>query len=156
MFMEMSVNYKKCLEKGQVYEQWVIRRWPEIYPQRKLTLKKGLIAQLTGETLEGVEIKFDDLIYWYDPNGRVYIEVEEKANAENNNYVISGIYRNDNTKLYLVGDYSIWFLFSKKYLQWLDKLDPPFLFRPKPTPTSRGFCIPIKNAKKLCLDYQEF
>jgi len=46
-------------------------------------------------------------------------------------------------------------LFSKKYLVWLDRLDPPFLFRPKPTGTSIGFCIPIKNAKMFCLDYQE-
>ena len=49
-----------------------------------------------------------------------------------------------------------WFLFSKTKLIWLDRIDPPFLKRPKPTGTSIGFCIPIKNAKHLCLDWVEF
>ena len=33
--------------------------------------------------------------------------------------------------------------------------DPPFLFRPNPTGTSVGFCIPIENARHLCLDHKE-
>ena len=154
--METTPNYSDentGYEKGVAYEQWVRTQWPRVYPQRSLTLFKGKQEQLKGETHEGVEIKLDQLIGTY---GRIYIEQKEKARVENAEYVDSGIYREDNTTIYLVGDYSRWFLFSKRYLRWLDKLDPPFLYRPRPTGTSIGFCIPIKNAKTLCLDYQEF
>jgi len=140
-------------EKGKRYEAWVKIKYPQIYKGRKLTFNETEKKQLVGETLEGVEVKFDDKM---KTTGRIYIEQSEKRLLENKKYVESGIFRNDNTKIWLIGDYSLWFLFSKKYLVWLDRLDPPFLYRPKPTGTSIGFCIPIKNAKLLCLDFQEF
>ena len=142
--------------KGKEYEEWVIAKYPTVYPGRKLTLLQGKQEQLRGETKEGVEIKFDDKIYAYCHSGRVYIEMYEKSRPENRDYVESGIFRDDNTKLLLIGDYSIWFLFSKQWLRWIERLDPPFLYRPKPTPTSIGFCIPVPNAKRLCLDFYRF
>jgi hypothetical protein len=154
--MEMTPNYSDNnvgFDKGREYEVWVQEKYPQVYLQRKLTYFEGKTNQLKGETEEGIEVKFDDLIEKY---GRTYIETKEKTHIENKNYVDSGIYRTDNSRLYLIGDYTQWFLFSKAKLIWLDRLDPPFLYRPKPTSTSIGFCIPIKNAKELALDYQQF
>lgn len=153
MFMAMTPQYKANFEKGGEYVQFVIGMWPQVYPERKLTLMEGKANQLKGETKERIEIKFDDIMA---RTKRVYIETDEKSNELNSQYVRSGIYRSDNTTMYLVGDYERWFLFSKQKLQWLDKLNPPFLYRPEPTPTSIGFCIPIKNAVLLALDSQEF
>lgn len=154
--MGMTPEYKANKDKGDKFEQFVIEAWPKRYSGRTLTLIEGKKKQLRGETEQCIEIKFDDKIYKYCRSGRLYIETAEKSNPDNPKYVQSGIYRKDNTTIYLIGDCTIWFLFSKQKLQWLDKLDPPFLYRPKPTPTSKGFCIPIRNAKILCLDYQKF
>lgn len=151
-YSDNGIGYRK----GSEYEKFVVDNWSSVYPGRTLSLRQGQAGQLSGETKEGIEIKFDDMIFFYCKSGRLYIETHEKAKAENKEYVRSGIYREDNTTIYLIGDYDIWFLFSKQKLRWLEKLDPPFLFLPKSTPTSKGFCIPLKNAKILCLDYQEF
>ena len=150
--MEMTQYYKDKLAEGQRFESFVMSRWPDIYPNRTLTIRDGKYSQLLGETDEGVEIKYDGMM---EKTGRIYIEIQEKTNANNDNYVDSGIYRNDNTRIWCIGNMTQLFLFSKQKLIWLDRLDPPFLYRPKPTGTSIGFCIPVKNAKKLCLDYVE-
>jgi len=150
--METTQYYKDKLAEGQRYEKFVISRWPEIYPNKKLTIRDGKLAQLAGETEEGIEIKYDGRM---EDTGRVYIEMHEKSRIENEKYIESGIYRNDNSKLFLIGNMTQWFLFSIDKLRWLDRLDPPFLYRPKPTGTSIGFCIPIKNAKHLCLDWAD-
>lgn len=152
MRMEMTPEYKRNLQRGLDYQYWVQKMFPDIYKNRKITYYEGKKNQLKGESLEGIEVKLDDRL---KDTGRIYIEMAEKANANNENYVPSGIHRNDNTSIILIGNYTIWFLFSKKYLIWLDRLDPPFLYRVS-IPTSIGFCIPIKNAKSLCLDYVEF
>ena len=152
-YTETTQYYEIKLKEGQDYEQWVSDRWPEVYKDRTLHLHKGRQAQLEGETAEGIEIKYDKR---FAETNRIYIETHEKTNPANREYVKSGIYREDNTKIWLIGDYVIWFLFSKAKLVWLDKLDPPFLYRPQATGTSIGFCLPVKNAMRLCLDYQEF
>ena len=150
---EMTPEYERNLERGLNYQYWVKQMFPKVYKNRSITYYEGKQNQLKGESLEGIEVKLDEVSH---STGRVYIEVAEKSNSNNATYVPSGIYREDNTKLYLVGNYSIWFIFSKRHLRWLDKLDPPFILRVNPIPTSKGFCIPIINAKKLCLDYQVF
>jgi len=150
--METTQYYKDKLAEGQRYESFVMSRWPEVYPNRKLTIRDGKYAQLKGETEEGIEIKYDGRM---EDTGRVYIEMQEKTHIDNEKYVESGIYRNDNSKLFLIGNMTQWFMFSKDKLVWLDRLDPPFLYRVQ-TPTSIGFCIPVENAKHLCLDHKEF
>jgi len=162
LFMETTPQYgdnNEGWQKGKEYEEWVKFKYPQVYNgglrKRELNFFVTEKDQFTGETQEGIEIKFDDKIYTYCFSGRIYIETDEKKFKENSVYVRSGIYRQDNTKLYLIGDYTIWFIFSKKYLVWLDNLDPPFLYRVK-TDTSIGFCIPLENSKKICLDYKEF
>lgn len=139
-------------KKGREYEDFIISVWPKIYPFRKLTRLEGKIKQWTGETEEGIEIKFDDR---KKTTGNIYIEMQEKAEIGNEKYALSGIYKNDNSRMFLVGDYKEFFLFSKQKLLWLDKLDPPFIRRPKPTESSIGFCIPVENARHLCLEHVE-
>jgi len=156
----METNYSDNgagWEKGSAYEIWVGQRWSQVYNggtrQRALTFYESRDGQYhIGETRERVEIKNDNLIDKYQ---RLCIETHEKSNENNAAYVESGILRIDNTVLYLIGDYKRWWLFSKEHLQWLLRKDPPFLFHYK-TRTSIGYCLPVRNANRVCLDYVEF
>ena len=71
-----------------------------------------------------------------------------KSNSNNINFVPSGIYRNDNTWLYVIGDYENIYIFSKKQLQNAHKNKK---FREVEIPTSRGFIIPLDEALKLLI-----
>lgn len=117
--------------------------------------KRGIVLQnMTSqkwqyrqENLLGMEIKFDGIM---ESSERIYIETHEKAEPRPGNYAPSGIYREDESWLYAIGNYKWLFVFGKKVLQRLDKANPSWLYRPpKDKPTSRGFCIPIDKAKAI-------
>jgi len=101
--------------------------------------------QLKGENRQGIEIKFDDK---YKETGNLYIEISEKSDALNYKYVDSGIYRNDNTWLYIIGNYEIVFIFGKELLKLMHKSSK---YRVVNTPTSNGFLIPNDDAYKYSL-----
>ena len=99
------------------------------------------------ENLLGLEIKFDNRM---QETKRIYIETAEKSNPQNPNYIPSGIYRDDGSWLYGIGNYDIFYIFDKKVLQRIDKHDPSWLYRPHQNlPTSKGFCIPVEQAEKI-------
>lgn len=95
--------------------------------------------------MQGIEIKFDDKM---DKTGNIYIETAEKSNPKNPRYVDSGIYRIDNSWLYLTGNYSSIFIFGKQHLKLMSEKGN---FRTVQTDTSKGFLVPISDAKKYCL-----
>ena len=103
--------YKKMLKKGLEYQDFVIeflyhQGLPLItYSSEKYQIEKG-------ENKLGVEIKFDDK---FKETGNLFIEVEERRN-ENKKYVNSGIFRDDNTWLYVIGNYEWAFIFFKNQL----------------------------------------
>lgn len=139
--------YKNKLIIGNKYEQWVTEQWPLVYNGKIINVYHTQYEQYNiGESREKVEIKNDDIM---KRTNRVYIETSEKTDKNNTNYIPSGIYRNDNTLYYLVGDYNEWFIFSKKELQDLDENNPLWLYRPPASPTTTGFCIP----KEYIFDY---
>lgn len=95
-----------------------------------------------GECSGGVEVKFDDLV---KKTGNLYVEVAEKATPdESRGYCPSGIYRNDNSWLYAIGDYAEVFVFAKKTLQHLDKSGR---YERKQKPTSLAFVLPKEKAR---------
>lgn len=96
-----------------------------------------------GENKAGIEIKLDQRM---KETGNVYIETAEKANPENGSYVPSGIYREDNTWLYAIGDYSTVYVLPKKYLQMLEKR-----YEQKQIATSKGFVMPVEDAEKYAV-----
>ena len=106
-------TYDEKLAVGTVYQDHV---------QRNLWLH-GLVIQTYaskqfqfqfGETIGGLEIKYDRR---YRDTGNLYIEVAEKSNAANANYVPSGIYRSDNAWLYGIGNEAQFWIFSKAHLR---------------------------------------
>jgi hypothetical protein len=142
----MTDQYRKCLEKGLEYQDFVCELLiSELgIPVTMYASKKW---QIQGENRQGLEIKFDDR---YETTGNIYIEVAEKADANNLNYVRSGIYRDDNTWLFCIGNYSELYIFGKKHLVLMHQRGN---FKEVKTPTSIGFLLDKESAEKYCLKH---
>jgi hypothetical protein len=104
----------------------------------------------TGENLQGFEIKYDARCTGADKTiatNRLSIEIAEKSKAENAEYVKSGIYRNDNSWLYIQGNTMCFWIFSKSLLINLHKMGKYEEFT---QPTIKTFFLPIIDADKYC------
>lgn len=100
-----------------------------------------------GENRQGIEIKLDTRIL---ETGNVSIEVAEKSKAVNVSWVPSGIMRNDNTWLYVQGNYNIVFVFGKSFLKQLyDAKYKDKVWMPKPT--IKTFLMPVEEAEKYSI-----
>ena len=135
----MTAYYRQKLEEGLCYQDFVVEQlYGAGIPLISYSSKK--YQNLIGENKAGIEIKFDQK---FRETGNFYIETAEKSRAENPFYVASGIYRNDKTWLYLIGNYSSIYVFSKRQLQMVaDK------HRKVQTATSQGFLLPVDYAEK--------
>lgn len=103
-----------------------------------------------GENLQGFEIKFDGRC---TDTGRLSIEIAEKSRAELLQFTPSGIYRSDNSWLYIQGNYKILFVFAKNMLLGLHK---SLKYREDQMPTIRKFYLPFSDAKKYAAIWMEF
>lgn len=79
------------------------------YSSKKYQYKKG-------ESRAGVEIKYDQRVA---ETGNLYIETAEKADPSRPAFSDSGIFRNDNSWLYVIGDYRTIWIFAKSMLRLL-------------------------------------
>jgi hypothetical protein len=98
-----------------------------------------------GENMLGAEIKRDGK---FRETGNLYIETSEKSHPDNENYIPSGIYRNDNSWLFVIGDEKTIYIFSTKYLQ---KLVVQKHYKTVQQPTSTGFLMPMAEAENYCI-----
>lgn len=98
-----------------------------------------------GENMLGAEIKRDGK---FRDTGNIYLEVAEKAHPDNPNYVPSGIMRDDNSWLFVIGDETTIYIFSLKYLKLLVAQKK---WHPVTTPTSKAVLMPISEAEKYCI-----
>lgn len=134
--------YGEKLKQGLEYQDFVMEHlYKEGLPLITYTSKKYQIEK--GENKLGVEIKFDNN---YNETGNLYIEVEERSSIYKE-YIKSGIFRKDNTWLYIQGNYNIAFVFFKIQLQGLSKKYKIFEIQRK---TSKGFLIPGPDISKFC------
>ena len=92
-----------------------------------------------GESRAGVEIKLDKQM-----KKNIYIEIAER-HSTNEQFVASGVMRNDNTLFYVIGNYEHIRMFSKKQLQILVRSN---IFIRVNTDTSIGVLIPIEYVDK--------
>jgi len=134
--------YEDKLEEGLRYQDYVTR---ELY-------KRGIVIvgyssryyqNQHGENELGAEIKRDGL---FRETNNLYIETKEKSHPGNNQYIKSGIHRGDNSWLFVIGDEKTIYVFSTKYLRFLEKK-----YRAVEKPTSHGFLMPIIEAEKYCI-----
>ena len=70
-----------------------------------------------GENYEGYEFKYDKN---YDGpircTGNLFIEIAEKSHPDNEKWIASGIFRQDNTIFYCIGNLKILFIYEKEFL----------------------------------------
>tara|TARA_R110000787_G_scaffold171757_1_gene284438 strand:+ start:317 stop:748 length:432 start_codon:yes stop_codon:yes gene_type:complete len=91
-----------------------------------------------GENTAGIEIKHD---MQFRTTGNLFIEIETKT--KNNNWIKSGIFRDDNSWLFLIGDEKKYWIFGKKSLQ---RILTDSNLNPVLTSDSKGYLLPIKQA----------
>jgi len=135
----MTDYYLNCFNKGLEYQDFIMEKLLENLgiPISNFSSKKYQFSK--GENLQGIEIKYDDK---YKKTGNIYIEVAEKSNPNNKEYIPSGIMRNDNSWLYAIGDYSILFIFGKQILKLQYNKN---LFKTVVTGTSKGMLLDKKG-----------
>ena len=137
----MNSYYKEKLEQGLTYQDFVVEKLYEIgLPLISYSSKK--YQALIGENKIGIEIKNDDK---FAETGNFYIETAEKSDANNLNWIPSGICRNDNSWLYILGNYNEIYIFSKKQLILIHKTGK---YREVEIPTSKGYLLPMDKAEK--------
>lgn len=139
-----GMNYQnEGFEKGLRYQEFVCKMLGLV------DYKKEQEQYDFGETLFGVEIKFDDIM---QNTGNLWIETAEKRNSNNDNWIDSGIKRQDNSWLYLIGNYKKAFCFLKnaliEYQAWHNKELP---IVKNNSLTSQGFLLPTLIAKEICV-----
>jgi len=104
----------------------------------------------TGENRQGIEIKLDRTC---TNTNRLSIEIAEKSKAINPLFVPSGIYRNDNSWLYIQGTPRIIFVFAKSLLIGLHKSGK---YDEHEEPTIKAFFLPFDDARKYAAKVLEF
>lgn len=141
-------------ERGIEFQDFVVEKMASelgivftYYQSRKFQFGRG-------ENKQGIETKLDEPS---SQTSRLSIEIAEKSRAINPFWIPSGIYRHDNTWLYIQGNYDIFFIFTKNLLKALHKQSKYKEHEePRDNPTVRAFYMPIKDAKKYAAKYLEF
>ncbi len=121
--------------------------------------KQGIILQNinskkfqfnVGENLQGFEIKYDARCTGdrgTTATNQLSIEIAEKTRADNSKFVPSGIYRNDNSWLYIQGNFKTFWIFSKKLLILLHFSRR---YKEHELPTIKKFYLPLEDADRFC------
>lgn len=113
-----------------------------------------------GENRLGIEIKRDKKSSEGSPN--LFIEYQERLNPRSQEWVNSGILRDDNTRFYLIGDIDNFWVFNKEDLVYIYNQ----LYRGNSyyngcrlvkvvRGTSRGYIIPKDYANQIAISFEE-
>lgn len=153
------------LDRGTKYEQFIYDYFQRTIGKRPNHFK-GKDQQKLGENNWGLEIKYD---HESSRTGNLYIETQDKVNGG------GGIYRVNNTRYLLIGDYSRFWIFSIEVLRELHTATIPYTTEEKnyyfneagltekdlekhpqykyhrtnnPVSNSRGYLLPIEDANR--------
>jgi len=134
--------YEQKLEEGLRFQDHITDKLYQLGIVLVTYVSKA--RSLKAENKAGIEIKRDGL---FRSSGNLYIETAEKSHASNLEYVASGIYRDDGSWLYLIGDEETFWIFPKTLLQRVEQTQK---YTSVMTATSRGFLLPVDVADRLC------
>jgi len=120
--MYPHATVKHSLERGLEFQDFVcIELAKRSIILQNISSKKYQFD--VGENLQGFEIKLDQRC---TDTKRLSIEVEEKSSRDVSVWTPSGILREDNSILYIQGNYDCFWVFGKKWLRrWMDEKSPP-------------------------------
>jgi hypothetical protein len=157
-YLEMKHNYnfensghKDSFEIGNEFQDFVcIELAKEGIILQNINSKKFQYEK--GENLQGFEIKYDSRSTGCNtdkpPTNRISIEIAEKTDANNESFVDSGIYRGDNSWLYIIGNYMNFWIFGIEHLRAMHRTGK---YQEREMPTIRSFYIPLEDADKYCI-----
>lgn len=147
----MNKYYEEKLKQGLEYQDFVFEQLRHMdgmpiflgaYASEKYQYKKG-------ESLSGIEIKHDRKFH---ETGNLFIEIAEKTDASLPEYTPSGVMREDNSWLYLVGDYEQAFIFPKKLLRaFCVPSNKQIEFKEIMNGTALGYTFPLEYIERKCL-----
>ena len=146
--------HENSLETGLQFQDFITEKFPQIMGFNISVFQSKKYQMEKGESVQGVEIKYDarstgDCTYYKNKaTNNVGIEVFEKTSKNRKAWVKSGILRDDNTWLYVVGNYHQAWLFSKKRLVELYKDGRYNVVQT--LPTIKTMLMPIKQADRHC------
>jgi hypothetical protein len=100
-----------------------------------------------GENLFGAEIKRDS---YFRETGNLYIETAEKSHPNVATFTPSGIFCNNNSWLYIIGDEASAWVFAVRDLRYLYHTERTRSWRKEKT-TSQGYVLPLLEADRLRL-----
>jgi hypothetical protein len=151
-YPERNSGHKNSFEIGNEFQDFVcIELAKDGIILQNINSKKFQFEK--GENLQGFEIKFDNT---HTKTKRLSIEIAEKRKGENINFVDSGIYRKDNTWLYIQGNYELFFIFPVNYLRQLHKSGRYKTDEyPRDLPTIKKFYLPWSDCVKYCCKYYD-
>lgn len=134
--------YNEKLEQGLIFQDVATR---ELYMRGIVVVgyASRKFQNNEGENMLGAEIKRDGK---FRETGNLYVEVAEKSNPSKPNFTPSGIHREDNSWLFVIGDEKTVWIFATKYMRMLEDK-----FKHVEKPTSKGFLIPLDQADKYCI-----
>lgn len=134
--------YKTKLEGALLFQDFVVDVSWQTIGLAIVQYSSKAYQQTVGESRTGVEIKHDEE---FKRTGNLWIEIAEKAQPRNGDYAVSGIYREDNAWLYVIGDYDTIFFFPKKTLQQMHAAGERVI--ENKTKTSKGFLLSRARAE---------
>lgn len=141
--------YKEKLREGLEYQDFVFEqlRYMDGMPIFLGAYASEKYQYQKGESPSGLEIKHDKRFH---ETGNLFIEIAEKSDASLSEYTPSGIMRNDNSWLYLIGDYEQAFIFPKKLLRAVCvPSNKNIMYRE--INTAQGYLFPLNYIDKKCL-----
>ena len=136
--------YQAKLKGAKLYQDFVVDAAWNLLGLAIVQYSSETYQRIVGESRTGVEIKHDER---FGKTGNLWIEVAEKAFPRDGPYVPSGIYRQDNTWLYCIGDYNTIFFFAKTLLRALHA-SGRWSIMENNTYTSEGFLLAAGDAEK--------
>jgi hypothetical protein len=95
-----------------------------------------------GESLNGIEIKYQDML---SKINNIYIEYAEKPSPDKKEYWPSGIDSEDKSWLWITGDYKTIYIIPKNYLKMLKNSK---FAKHKTTATSKGYTLTREEAER--------
>ena len=108
--MRTMNDYNKDFQAALEFQDFVMEEMCKLgFP---MLMYSSLKKQLAGENTNGIEIKYDRK---FRETGNFYITVAAKATSDSN-WHPCGITKQDNSWLYLIGDYDDFYIFSKQQL----------------------------------------
>lgn len=140
--MPLHANYESNLAEAQEFERFAsdamahgLHILPVVYQSRHF--------QTTyGESMTGIEFKLDRK---FRDSGNLFIETAETYHARVQKKP-AGIYHETDPWLFVVGDFSTFWVFATRCLQ---RQKESGNYREVVTPTSDGFLLPVTTADKI-------